>query len=630
MSDITWPSAKKNWKISMHKPPVNPSFDHHLANLQNRELKLRSRRSDILHMDSESALDAVLDAPSPATLVQSFPDQDLYFLMHKIGTSDFIPVLSMAASDQWEYILDVEVWDGDRLNTRIMTRAFDLLFQADPKRFLRWIIMEKPAYFEFYLSRHMDIFIREHDEFPPSEFDDYITLDDKFYFRFPEEKQHDDPDPEDDAGLSEEVRASELIDAMVKKLAEMDLTVYHGLLLETLATLPAETEEEQFRLKNIRLAEKGFLPFHEAIGIYQPTALTSLRKRPGTMVFGPGSFDPDLPLPPQCFTQFLTGDDLFIKSLALLAPDFTFTLESELAALINKIISADRQKIRDTQTMEKTIRKACAYLSLGLEILLEKNVSLEAAQDLIQTYYLEDIFRTGSRAGIQLKTTAKNWYQNSFIQGLNLPLSFLGENFLGIMGGLLLDRPLYFDNFASGELYRHFASLTDINTTRQYLEQLMGLDALLARLEPDTASFTTGVLTYKSLLLTLWAKDRLGLENDLSPIDAETFRPFFTNLFAGDTTKETGSSTKKGSTGSKRAGSAGKTGGTPEKISDIRAEDLILWAAEATGQDTKESLPDPVKSLLFDLVTEIQEEYGSVRPERMDPRFIPHFLLKRG
>ena len=595
---------------------MNKPFDHHLANLQNRELKLRSRRKEILSMDAETALDTILDAPSPATLVQSFPDQDLYYLMHKIGPSDFIPILSLAASDQWEYILDVEVWDKDRLDTKVMTQAFDLLFQADPERFLRWIIMEKPDYFEFYLFQHMDIIIREHDEPPPSEFEDYTTLDDKFYFRFPQEKQDAAPDPDTDAPLSEDVQAPELIDAMVRKLADMDLSVFHGLLLETLSTLPSETEEEQFRLKNIRLAEKGFLPVHEAIGIYQPTDIASLRKRPRTQVFGPDTFDPELPLPPQCFTGFLSGQDLFVKSLALLSSDFIFTLESELAALVNKIISADRQKIRDRETLEKTIHKAAAYLSLGLETILQENISLEAAADLIQTYYLEDIFRTGSRAGIQLKTAAKTWYKSSYIQEQNLPLSFLGEYFLGIMGGLFLDRPLYFDNFANGELYRHFAALADITKTRQALDQIMGLDRLLTYLEPDLASFQKGVLTYKSLILTLWAKDRLGLAKDLTPIAADTFKPFFTALFSGNIAEDSDSISAPPPVGIDAPG-------------DPRPGDLILWAAQASGLDDTADLPGPVTDMLLGLISEIQEEYGTVSPSRVDPRFIPHFLLKK-
>jgi hypothetical protein len=602
----------------MNDKPAIPPVNHHLTNRQNRELKLRDRRREILNMDSETALDALLDAPAPATLIQSFPDQDLYFLMHRIGPSDFIPVLSLAASDQWEYILDVEAWDGDRLDTRIMTRAFDLMFQADPERFLRWIIMEKPDYFEFYLSRHLEIFIREHDDVPPDDFDGYMTLDDKFYFRFPEEKQSDDSDEDDatsdeDMPLSEEVQASELIDAMVRKLADMDLSVFHGLMLETMNVLPAETEEEEFRLKTIRLAEKGFLPFHEAIGIYQPTPLTALRKRPKTHVFSSDTFDPDLPLPPQSFTQFLDGENLFVHALARVPSGFMITLESELAALINKVISADRIKVRDTETLSKIIRKASAFLSLGLESILQDRVSLEAAADLIQTYYLEDLFRTGSRAGIQLKTAVGSWYRHSFIQKQNLPLSFLGETFLGVMGGLLLERPLYFDNYRTGELYRYFASLSDIRATRRAIDQIIGIDGMLARLAPDIASFKKGILTYKSLILTLWAKDRLALAPDLSPIDTDLFKPFFTQLFATNRNLP--------------ASDTATEQHVPdlEQAGDIQSDDLILWASQAIDMD----LPLPVKDLLKDLINEIREEYAEIHPDRIDPRFMPHFLLRR-
>ena len=154
--------------------------DYKLANIQTKELKLRTIRHEILVSESEKALGLILDAPAPVTLVQSFPDQDLYYLMHKIGPDDFLPILSMATSEQWEYILDVEVWDNDRLDLDYMTKTFDLLFQADPQRLLRWVIKEKPDYFEFYLFKNMEIFVREHDELPPEDFDDYITLDDKY------------------------------------------------------------------------------------------------------------------------------------------------------------------------------------------------------------------------------------------------------------------------------------------------------------------------------------------------------------------------------------------------------------------------------------------------------------------
>ncbi|MBU1345075.1 MAG: hypothetical protein KKE44_22620 [Proteobacteria bacterium] len=590
---------------------MSEKINYRLANIQEREMKLRAVRHEILVSDSETALDMILDAPAPAALIQSFPDQDLYYLMHKIGPYDFIPVLSMATSDQWEYILDVEVWDNDRLDLAYMTKIFDLLFQADPNRLLRWAIKEKPDFFEFYLFKNMQIFVREHDEVPPEDFDDYITIDDKFYFRFPDKPKitddNDQPEPgndnddefRQDSGPAEE--AWELIEKMLKAVAQLDLSVFHGLLLETAALLTAETEEDQFRLKNLRLAEKGFLPTHEAIGIYQPTKLSSVRKRPDSSLFKQETFDPDIPLPPQFFSQFIEGDDLFVTALKLFDPEFIFHLESELAALINKIISADKIKLRGKEDIEKAVSKACAYLNLGLEVILKGEKKPALAREVIKEYFLEDIFRTGSRAGIKLKTKAADWFKKSYMNKSKLPLSFLGEDYLGVAGGLFLDRPLYYDNYAKGFLYRNFKSLSDISQTRQSLEQIIAIDTILGKLDADIQSFKQGILTYKTLILTLWAKDRLNLAPTLEPIEIKAFKDFFIALFSKADPKDPG---------------------------QIQLNDMILWTSEATG--IKEAdLPERFCEVLTDLINELEAEYSTVDPKNIDPRYISHFLLKK-
>ncbi|MCG8551241.1 MAG: DUF6178 family protein, partial [Desulfobacterales bacterium] len=517
--------------------------NYQLANQTRRELKLQKMRRDILVSDGAKALDKILEAPSPATLIQSFPDQDLYYLMHKIGVHDFIPVLALAKSSQWEYILDVEVWDDDRLNPYMMTQVFSLLFKADPQRLLRWTIMEKPDFIEYYLSQKMHVVIREHDEPPPEDFDDYITLDDKFYFRFPGRKSGTDENEKGDLlpqdapredGLGDD--APELIEQMLKSLAAMDLSVLHGLLLETSSLLPAETEEEQFRQKNIRLAEKGFFPPHEAVGIYQPMAGKNLPPRP-RITKAPQAIDPDIPMPPMYFTQFLDGDNLFSKALAQLNSQGGLPgLDSELAALINKVISADRIKIRNRESIEKPLEKTISTLSLGLEVLMDNSkTQVETAADLIKKYFLEDIFRTGAREGAGIQAMAHKWYETSFIGTKNLPLSFLGEAYLGIIGGLMIQRPMFFADYADKVLYRNFASLADIRATRRLLDEIICLDDFLNSLDTDLSTFTFGVLTYKSMILTLWARDRMGLNSStplsLAPIELDEFKNFFAQLF---------------------------------------------------------------------------------------------------
>ena len=596
--------------------------DYRLANIQNKDIKLRQQRHEIIVSDSEKALDMILDAPSPATLTQSFPDQDLYYLMHKIGPHDFIPVLAMATSEQWEYILDVEVWDNDRIDIDYMTKVFDVLYKADPQRLLRWAIKEKPDYFEFYLFKNMVVKVREHDDIPPEDFNDYITIDDKFYFRFPaKSKNPEQLNNIDDEPLKPEnnQEAPELIENMLKAVAQMDLSVFHGLLLETESVLPSEVEEEQFRLKNLRLAEKGFLPSHEAIGIYQPTKLDSLRERPDNLSLKQEEYDPDIPLPPQFFTQFFQGDNLFVQTLKLFDPQTALLLESEIAALINKIISADRIKLKTKEDLEKAICKTCDYLNLGLEIILKPKLKSELkpelARDAIQKYFLEDIFRTGSRAGIKLKTKAVNWFKQSFTNTSNLPLSFLGENFLGVIGGLFLDRPLYFDNYTSGVLYKNFTSLAQVTQTDKILNKIIAVDKILMAMDIDTKSFTHGVLTWKSLILTLWAKERLNLPSNLEPIDLQTFKEFFKALFT------------KTDINHKNINRKNLNQKNLMQANQIPRDDLIFWASEASSI-SQDSMSEELIEVLANLIDEIEKEYSRVEPDNIDPRFIPHFLLK--
>ena len=286
------------------------TMDYQLANFMRKESRLGAVRAELPALSGENALNTILDYSQPAALVQSFPEQDLHFLMYHIGVDDFLPVLSMATSEQWEYLLDVEVWDSDRLNLVQMTKNLEMLFNADPQRLLRWTIKEKPDFLEYYFFRHMEIRIREHDEDPSDFGDDFNTIDDVLYFRFPGTDNDSD-------SLDLHHQATEaLITSMLNTLSDMDISVYQGVMLETTSIIPAETEEEQFRLRNVRLAEKGFLPRHEALGIYQPLKVKDLREKPPEYMI-PFLGRTDLPRASQYPSFFLKNKTLFASSIAV-------------------------------------------------------------------------------------------------------------------------------------------------------------------------------------------------------------------------------------------------------------------------------------------------------------------------
>ena len=563
-----------------------------------KDMHLARQHREIIAMESDKALDAILGAPLPATLIQSFSDQDLHFLMHHIGGEDFVPVLAMATSDQWEFLLDVSLWKGDRVHLPGMTKTLELLFRADPKRLMRWAVMEKPALLEYYFFKNMEVRIREHDEDPSDFGDGYVSLDQVFYFRFPQ-LPSELADSEEGGELELVRKRSEiLITDMLKTVAEMDLSVSHGLLLETTSVIPSEIEEEEFRLKTVRLAEKGFMPLHEALGIYQLLEPKNMRRRPPLSMEGLNN-DGNLPLPPHSPEFLIREHTLFASALACLDDSERFLLSSEFAALVNRLISANKEGIHDRDGLESAVDRACAYLSLGLEMFGKggEEVTPDAAAVMIRKYFLEDIFRVGSGAGIRLQTRAVEWQRGSWMDEKGLALGFLGERRLGVVGGLLLPRPLFFDNYVTGKLYREFETRDDLAVTVRELSGIMEIDRMLGFMNPDLDSFSQGFLTYKSLLLTLWAANRLDLPQGLDPIDLEVFRPFFRELFS-----------------SKGA------------IEKDKRDDFTGWLSDLTAMDIKE-IETRTGWVIQEMFDELESEYGTVRPEDLDAGLVTHFFL---
>ena len=83
--------------------PQSPGKGHELT---------RPSPEKLLAAPGKKALRFILDSPTPAHLVQSLAEEDLFWLVQEIGPEDALPILSLASNDQWQYLLDVELWDA--------------------------------------------------------------------------------------------------------------------------------------------------------------------------------------------------------------------------------------------------------------------------------------------------------------------------------------------------------------------------------------------------------------------------------------------------------------------------------------------------------------------------------------
>lgn len=594
----------------MSDHPIDPIIVSRLKNLQ-------SQRKEILSLPAVDALNRIITKKQPAALVHSFPEEDFYFLVHDIGPEDALPLLALASDRQCEYLLDLETWDRDRVNIDRTTIWMDLMLRADSRRFVKWFADQQTERLEFYMFKTIELKIREHNQDPADLGDNFFTDDDTYYIRI-----LDHPSGTEKKDPSQERRAVFLA-TFLKQLAAYDHIKFQQILLESATVTPAEYEEEAFRLRNVRLAEKGFLPFDEAIGIYQPLNPSDLKYRDHKIM--PGKETAGRPVPVPLYSNALIGtENLFARSLETIKSDASLyaKLQLEFTGLCNSIIIADKKTIRKKDQLKKIVQKACGYISLGLEQIRQESATEnlsppDTGAALLKQYPLADFFKIGYGSALRLKWRARKWQANSWFVRQGFPLTFWDESWVGTIGGLLIKKPLFFDNYKTGELYREFATVEDIQSTRAELIQIIAMDDLFDRMKllirPSKRSF----LTYKTLLLTLWARNYLNLpaldsntlkkppeEKDLA-LDTNQFRSFFKTLF----NRGTGDKQLK-----------------PDKISNSMKELFVQWISKKSGR-TEHKIAQDLGHTFEKLFNELEAEYGQVAVEDIDPRYIKHFII---
>jgi hypothetical protein len=563
---------------------------------------LQEKRQQLMALDPKDAMERILQDSQPLPLVHSFPEQDLYFLIHDIGPEDTLPLLSLASDRQWEHIVDLEAWQKDQIDVKSVARWLGLLLDADPDRFIRWFLEQKLEFIEFYLYRNIEVRIREHDQDLSELSSDFFSLDDSYFIRIVEPVK-------DEADQISDDQRKKFLTKFIKHLADFDHRTYQHVMLEATHVLPAESEEKCYHWRNVRLAEKGFLPFDEAVGIYQPIKPQNIGQYKIDRL--PNSDDSSAVFSiSQYPMRLLKEDNHFTRALATLAGSPALPgIQAEFASLCNRIIVADHKTVRDRQELRQIVKKACGFISLGLERLAkdQANMNPRQAAELFIKYPLAQIFRVGFGGTLDLKWQAEKWVDQSWFAAAGLRLTFWGEQWLGVLGGLLLKKPLFYDNYQSGVLYREFNRQEDIQATEDILNQIKAVDKLLSLMTLQLAHPASyGFLTYKNLVLTLWARHYLKAPTQpLQAVAFKDFQPFFEDLLPG-----------------RPDPAAAK----PRSVPQAMKNHFLEWLAADTGLKDFE-ITEGLGRTFEDLFTDIESELGRVAAQDLDPRYIQMFLL---
>jgi hypothetical protein len=118
-----------------------------------------------------------------------------------------------------------------------------------------------------------------------------------------------------------------------------------------------------------------------------------------------------------------------------------------------------------------------------------------------------------------------------------------------------------------------------------------------------------GFLTYKNLILTLWAGNYLGLpDTRLSPLALKEVKPFFKELLPDR---------------------KGVYLDQPRSIPQAMKNHFLHWLTTETGLRDSE-ITERLGKTLENLFEEVENELGRVAFKNIDPRFVQLFLLMKG
>ncbi len=526
----------------------------------------------------------ILEEPDPEKTVRKLAGDDFYWLIKRIGDDeDTVLLLRLASEQQWQYILDLELWEADRLNMEQALGWLERLQQAAPERLARWLFSKGKSLAYYSLFKSIRVEIKDSDDALDLD-SGFVTLDGVYYIKVRQAKY------------------KATLEAILKAMAETDQLKYQALLLGLAGVLPAELEEEMYRMKNVRLAEHGFLPLEEALPIYAPMDPGALNKETGS--------DSDIPLKKgdlfdlAPYTPFYAamGENLLTRALSRMTqPREQDRIRLEFAGMCNQILSADRQLAADVDTLKKTCRKAGGYVNLALEKLCEEDAS--AAEVLLKTNPLRHLFRVGFGLALKLKWEAERWLRRNWFLHNHMGYDFWPHDWAGTLAGLAKEKPLVFRPEKPDQPYRDFEYARDLEHAQKILHRMIALDCLFQRLTqsfPIHADAHQPQFKYHQLLFTLWARQLLDQNVTFDPVSPSNMKRFFEIL---------------------------------RKNEDSPPFEMLGYEAIFVGDfmthasDLSPEIRSTLKDTLARLWQAFQAEYQWVRTEALDPRFCPYLLI---
>lgn len=461
------------------------------------------------HSPFSERAELLLHSAEPQGLTQSLSPEELYLVTREMDPEERVEIISYASVDQLVFLSDVDCWKKGQINPAGLVRWLETLIEADEDLLIEWFDETDYEMVIAGLKKLVHIVKPEWEMRVIDELQDrpYFTLD-QYYYIFVKEENF------------------EPVKRTIECLYEAHPGRYSALMEGLIGELDGEMEESAYRLRQIRLSERGFPDAETAQEIYRPITREEFDRYPlkreggGEIVHREAV--PDYPM-------LWSKDRLFLDEVILLFNDepeeIREGLREEMVWLSNKLIGSDGIDFASEDRVKAEIERARRLVNIGLESLSDGD--LKRAKDILQNRWLEIILRWGLSRLFEVREEARHLVAQYWKDAVKPFLLFLEPPYENLFRGLLKTVPQYFEVNASGDMHdlRDFKSMAEAGDAKQMVVEVKAAHEFLKRAVPEL--FADKYLRYKqggavhnlySLLGTIYARYVLGEKLSEHPV----------------------------------------------------------------------------------------------------------------
>lgn len=420
-------------------------------------LPLSDQVARLALVDAKTRKELILSARNSLDLTRALSVEMLFYTLKEVGLTDSVDLLALAAPEQVRDIVDLDCWRRDHLDERRVLAWLMLLDEAGSGKLAEWLLHVDTELLILLVNRHLEI-VRKADIEEDSNFDQaqYFTFDDQYLLRFLGEEQP-------------------ILHLLLERLRVLDYDQYKHILEQSFFGLDTTLEEEAFRWRTARLADRGYPSYIEAREVFRFVApesvrLEQYRHTPLQPLYFAG--DEDQVPPDHALTLLDVPESFLLRALSALPREDFAQIGQELAYLTNQIVIAEACDPGDLAEVRRCVEMAHDYPNIGLSYLARGQES-EASRLLHETA-LRPFFQVGLSLILRLQQQVKQLDAALRAEGLPEWEEYLDSPFRETCAGVRRQPPLFFRGLeAPGEiLYRRFQDFAEVQRVQTLLTQI--------------------------------------------------------------------------------------------------------------------------------------------------------------